>query len=68
MIHREKVKDWTGRIIGIVETDSVTGNVVVKDWYGKIKGRYIKRLDKTYDWYGHQVAKGNQAIMLLRDK
>ena len=45
MIHKEKIKDWTGKIIGFVETDSVTGNKVVKDFYGKIKGKYNKKLN-----------------------
>ena len=67
MIQREKIKDWTGKIIGIIETDTVTGNKVVKDWHGKIKGRYIKRLNVTQDFYGRQVAKGDQSPMLLRD-
>ena len=48
MIQRDKIKDWTGRIIGIIETDTVSGNKVVKDWHGKILGRYIKRLRIIY--------------------
>lgn len=67
MIQRDKIKDWTGRLIGIIETDTVTGNKVVKDWHGKIKGKYIKRLNVTQDFYGRQVAKGDQCAMLLRD-
>lgn len=65
MIQRETIKDWTGKIIGFVETDSVTGNKVVKDFYRRIKGKYIKRLDKTVDFYGRQVAKGDQILLLL---
>ena len=67
MIQKDKIIDWTGRLIGIIETDTVTGNKVVKDWHGKIKGRYIKRLNVTQDFYGRQVAKGDQSAMLLRD-
>lgn len=65
MIQKEKIKDWTGKIIGFVETDTVTGNKVVRDFYGRIKGRYIKRLNVTQDFYGRQVAKGDQSTMLL---
>ena len=68
MIQKEKIKDWTGKIIGFVETDSVTGNKVVRDFYGRIKGKYIKRLNVTQDFYGRQVAKGDQATMLLNMK
>ena len=65
MIHKEKIKDWTGKIIGFVETDSVTGNKVVKDFYGKIKGKYNKKLNITQDFYGRTVAKGDQSAMML---
>lgn len=68
MIQKEKIKDWTGKIIGFVETDSVTGNKVVRDFYGRIKGKYIKRLNVTQDFYGRQVAKGDQSTMLLNMK
>lgn len=68
MIQRDKIKDWTGKIIGIIETDTVSGNKVVKDWHGKILGRYIKRLNVTQDFYGRQVAKGDQSAMLLNYK
>ena len=36
MIQRDKIKDWTGKIIGFIETDSVTGNKVVKDFHGRL--------------------------------
>ena len=49
MIQKDKIKDWTGRIIGIIETDTVSGNKVVKDWHGKILGRYIKRLNHSLE-------------------
>lgn len=65
MIQREVIKDWRGRIIGFIETDSVTGDKTVKDFYGRIKGKYIKRLNVTRDFYGRQVAKGDQCPMLL---
>ena len=65
MIQKERVKDWTGKIIGIIETDTVTGNKLVRDFYGRIKGRYIKRLDITQDFYGRQVAKGDNLLLLL---
>lgn len=65
MIQKEKIKDWTGKIIGFVETDTNTGNKVLRDFYGRIKGKYNKRLNITQDFYGRQVAKGDQLTMLL---
>lgn len=65
MIQRERIKDWRGKIIGFIETDTLTGNKKIKDFYGKIKGKYNKRLDITQDFYGRQVAKGDQLLMML---
>lgn len=65
MMQKEKIKDWTGKIIGFIETDTVTGNKIVKDFYGRIVGRYNKRLNITQDFYGRQVAKGDQSAMML---
>ena len=65
MVQREKIKDWTGRIIGFVDTDSMNGNKTLRDFYGKILGYYIKNLDITTDFYKRRVAKGDQLLMLL---
>lgn len=68
MIQRDKIKDWRGRIIGFVDTDSVTGDKVVRDFYGKIVGKYNKRLNITTDFYGRLVSKGDRAMMLINNK
>ena len=65
MIERIKVQDWTGKIIGFIERDATTGNKQIKDFYGKIKGKYNARLDITTDFYGRQIAKGDQLMMTL---
>lgn len=65
MIVREPVKDWRGRILGFIETDTQTGNKKIKDFYGKIKGKYNKRLDITQDFYGRKVSNGDQLLRLL---
>lgn len=65
MTQRERVKDWTGRVIGFIETDSVTGNKTIKDWYGRIIGKYDKKHNVTKDFYGRIVAQGDQASMLI---
>lgn len=65
MIQKEKVKDWTGKIIGFINTDTVTGNKTVTDFYGRIVGRYVKRLNVTQDFYGRRVAIGDHCAILL---
>ena len=42
MIERIKVQDWTGKIIGFIELDTSTGNKQIKDFSGKIKGKYMQ--------------------------
>ena len=63
-MQREHIKDWTGKIIGTVETEN-NGDKVIKDFYGRIKGTYAKKLDMTKDFYGRPVGKGDQLISLL---
>ena len=65
MIERDKIKNWQGRIIGFVDTDTATGNKVVRDFYGKILGKYNKRLNITQDFYGRLVTIGDRVMMLL---
>lgn len=68
MIQKERIKDWTGKVIGFIETDTVTGNKIARDFYGRIQGRYNKRLNITQDFYGRTVYKGDQVAMMISDK
>lgn len=65
MIQRDKIKDWRGKIIGFIDTDTITGNKIIRDFYGKQLGRYNKKLNITQDFYGRQVAKGDRIMMFL---
>ena len=65
MIERDKVKNWQGKIIGFIDTDTATGNKVVRDFYGRILGKYNKKLNITQDFYGRQVAKGDRLSIFL---
>lgn len=67
-IQRDTIKNWQGRIIGFVDTDNTTGNKVVRDFYGKILGKYNKRLNITQDFYGRLVSKGDRTMMLIDNK
>lgn len=63
-VSSERIKDWRGRILGSIESYS-NGDKVVKDFYGRIKGRYKKNANVTTDFYGRKIAKGDQCSMLL---
>ena len=62
---REPIKDWTGKILGFVETDSA-GNKILRNFQMQILGKYDKSRDITQDFYGRQVAKGDCLMMLLK--
>lgn len=65
MIRREKIKNWQGKIIGFIDEDTTTGNKTARDFYGRILGRYTKRLNLTKDFYGRQVGRGDRLLMLI---
>lgn len=61
---REKIQDWTGKIIGWIEW---TGNKKwLSDFNGRRLGYYDKSLNKTFDFYGRQVGMGDIVMTLLR--
>ena len=62
---KEKITDWTGKIIGFVETDSC-GNKVLRDFYGRILGKYNKQMNVTQEFSGRVVGKGDILMTLLR--
>ncbi len=61
---REKLKDWTGRIIG--ETEWVGNRQWLYDWTGRKIGYYDRSTNKTYDWTGRMVGQGNTLLTMLR--
>lgn len=63
-IDKQAIKDWRGKILGFVETD-INGNKTVRDFYGKILGKYNKQLNITQDFYGRRLSEGDTALMLL---
>lgn len=58
------IRDFSGRIIGKIETDN-NGNKIVRDFYGHILGRYDKRNNVTRDFYGHIIARGDNCGLLI---
>lgn len=65
MIDTHIVKDFYGRIIGYIETDSITGNKVGKDFYKRIVGYYEKKANVTKDFYRRIVARGDALSSLI---
>ena len=57
----EAVKDWNGKILGWVETDS-RGNQIVRNFSGKIVAKYDAQGDRTTDFAGRVLSRGNTAI------
>lgn len=66
-VNKECVRDRNGKIVGWIETDHL-GNKLVRDFYGKIKGRYKKRSNTTIDFYGKIVSYGDATSGLLYRK
>lgn len=68
MWQKDRVKNWQGRILGSIDTDTTTGDKIAKDFYGRILGKYDKRSDTTRDFYGRVIAKGDRVAMLIKDE
>lgn len=60
----EIVRNYYGKIIGRIETDS-QGNKTVRNFYGKLLGKYNKKSNITRDLYGRIVSRGDASAMLL---
>ena len=66
-MEKEYIKDWQGRILGVVETDD-KGNKTVRDFYNVILGFYKKDLNITTDFNGRMLTKGDTAVGLIFKK
>ena len=60
----ETIKDYSGRIIGTIETDS-RGNKTVRDYCGRILGTYDRSSNYTKDYCGRILYYGDMAAALL---
>lgn len=68
MRDKQPIREWNGKIIGWVETDSITGDKIIRDFYGRILGKYDKKFNVTRDFYGRVLYKGDQSGLLLQIK
>ena len=64
-MYQEYVKDFSGRILGIVQSLD-NGDQIIKDFNTRqILGYYRARLNHTTDFRGVVIAKGNAAASLI---
>jgi len=61
---KEAVREFSGKIIAWIETDT-KGNKTIRDFYGRILGKYDKASNTTRDFYGRIIAHGDQSGMLI---
>lgn len=62
---RDTLRDFSGRIIGYIETDEKNGNKVARDFYQRIVGYYDKNLNVTKDFYQRIVGRGEVLSSLI---
>ena len=60
----EPVKDWTGKVLGWVDTDK-NGNQTVKNFGGRVLAIYDARNNRTTDFAGKHLSEGNTAISYI---
>lgn len=58
------VREWSGKIIGYIDTDN-SGNKTVRDFYKRVIGYYKKDLNATTDFYGKKLFQGDHASALI---
>ncbi|WP_230534165.1 hypothetical protein [Microvirga roseola] len=56
---REYLRDPSGRVLGSLEDNSVSGRIEARDAAGRRLGYYDKKLNETRDAAGHLISKGN---------
>ena len=63
-MNEELIKDFNGRILARIETDS-HGNKTVRSFRHWVLGYYKADLDVTTDFYGKIIARGDATGMLI---
>lgn len=65
MIIKDVIRNFYNQPIGYVETDSITGDKVARDFYNRILGYYFKRENKTRDFYRRIISNGDTVASLI---
>ena len=61
---KETIRDWTGKILGFIETDN-EGKKTVRKFSGEIVGFYYPKRNVTTDFSGRMIAQGDCSSGLL---
>lgn len=67
MTKREPIRDFYKKILGYLDTDTVTGVKTIRNFYMKILGTYDPRDNKTRDFYRRIIGTGDLTMMLLNE-
>lgn len=58
---REPIRDFSGKIIGFVESDD-KGNQIVRAFSGRIIAKYDAQFNCTREFSGRIISRGNTAV------
>ena len=61
---RDYIRAWDGRVIGSYDTDT-SGRITLRDFNGRILGKFDPKENLTRDFSGKVVGTGNILAMLL---
>jgi hypothetical protein len=61
---KEVLRDALGQLLATIESDR-NGNLVIKDYMGKILGTYDKKKNTTKNYLGQIVGTGNLLTLLI---
>lgn len=64
MGNEEIIRDFSGKILGYVETDK-NGDKIIRDFYRRILGYYDKNLNVTRNFYRTIIARGDAGVGLI---
>ena len=65
MIQLEEIRDFNYRILGYIETDTITGDKKAYDFYRKLLGTYYKQSNETRDFYQRIISRGDTLSALI---
>lgn len=65
MIEKKVIKNFYGKTLGTIETDTVTKKRKAKDFYGRVLGTYDPVDDKTKNFYGRILTRGDSLEALV---
>lgn len=65
MIEKKVIKNFYGKLLGTIETDTVAKKRKAKDFYGRLLGTYDPREDTTKNYYGRLISRGDSLEALV---